>query len=385
VRIVLVVPGGVGADGVHAVIPALLSLVRRLSAGHDVLVVATDQVAEPASYRLEGAAVRALGRRRRGFLGRPGVTVAAISAIRAFRPDVIHAIWVGRSSTIAILGGALARVPVVASVGGGELVTLPRIAYGGARTWRGRGHAALALRRAAVVTAGSHWALGPVLRRRPDSRWLPLGAERDDPPDPPAALPPDSGPTPERPLRLVVAASINRVKGPEIVLGALARARASLGDAFRLEWLGADTLGGSTAGLARALGIDDVITLAGFQPHTAVRAAWRAADLAIQGSYHESQGVAVLEAAAAGITTVGTAVGLVAELDRADPPAAVAVPVGDAAALGDAIVALARDPERRARLGRAARTWADEHDADWTARTLESIYAEVARGRRASR
>ncbi|TAK00803.1 MAG: glycosyltransferase [Chloroflexota bacterium] len=384
-RIVLVVPGGVGADGVRAVIPALLSLVRRLSMRHDVLVVATDQVAEPASYRLEGAAILALGRRRRGLLGRPGATAAAISAIRGFQPDVIHAIWLGPSSTIAILGGALARVPVVASVGGGELVALPRIEYGGARTWRRRGHAALALRRASVVTAGSRLALEPLLVRRPDSRWLPLGAERDDPPDAPVALPPDSGPGPERPLRLVVAASINRVKGPELVLGAVARARASLGDAVRLEWLGEDTLGGSTAGLARALGIDRAVAFAGFQPHAAVRAAWRSADLAVQGSYHESQGVAVLEAAAAGVPTVGTAVGLVAELARTDPPAAVAVPVGDAAALGDAIVALARDPERRVRLGRAARAWAEEHDADWTARALASIYTEVTRGRPAGR
>jgi len=377
VRVVLVVPGGVGADGVHDVVPALLSLIRRLGAAHDVLVVATDQIAEADSYRLEGTRILALGRRRRGALGRLRLARAAISAIRTFRPDMIHAFWLGPQSTIAVVAGALSRVPVIASVGGGELVSLRRQGYGGARTWRGRGHAALALRSAAAVTAGSTSALDPVRWRRPEARWLPLGAERDEDPDePPVRLrDPEPGQT-DRPLRLLVAASINRVKGPDVVLGAVARARAR-GTNVELEWLGEDTLGGAANALARALGIDAAVTCLGFKPHGFVRNAWRTADLAIQGSYHESQGVAVLEAAAAGVPTVGTAVGLVADLARAEPAAAVAVPVGDAAALGDAIVALALDPDRRARLGRAARAWAEAHDADWTASEFTSLYAEV--------
>jgi len=124
-----------------------------------------------------------------------------------------------------------------------------------------------------------------------------------------------------------------------------------------------------------------VVALRGFRPHRLVLDAWRDADLAIQGSHHESQGVAVLEAAMAGVPAVGTAVGLVAELAVADPPAAVAVAVGDPAALGDAIAGLARNPERRARLGDAARAWALAHDADWTAAAFEAIYAEVVAGR----
>jgi glycosyltransferase involved in cell wall biosynthesis len=372
VRIVLVVPGGVGADGVHEVIPALLSLVRRLAGRHEVLVVATEQVTARPSYELQGGRVLALGRSRRGPIGRARVAWRAISAIRAFRPDIIHAFWLGPDSTISIIAGCLSRVPVVASLGGGELVSQPRIGYGGARTWRGRRHADLAVRLAAAMTAGSRSALAPLVRRRRDARWLPLGAER-------AAEARRSGDGPDDPVRLLVAASINRVKGPDVILGALVRARTALrADAgLSLDWLGEDTLGGSTTALARALGIDDVVRLRGFRPHAAVLAGWRSADLAIQGSYHESQGVAILEAAMAGVPAVGTAVGLVAELAAADPPAAVAVPVGDAAALGDAIVALALDPARRARLAEAARAWALAHDADWTAASFEALYAEV--------
>ena len=78
-----------------------------------------------------------------------------------------------------------------------------------------------------------------------------------------------------------------------------------------------------------------------------------------------------------GLPTVSTAVGLVAELATLDPPAAVAVRPGRPAELADAIAALIADPPGRARIGAAARAWAEAHDADWTAASFEAVYAEV--------
>jgi glycosyltransferase involved in cell wall biosynthesis len=382
-RIALVVPGGVGADGVHEVVPALLALIGRLAARHDVLVIATEQPSRAAEYELRGARIRCLGQLRSRPPGRIRVAAAALAGLRDFRPDIIHAIWLGPGSTIAVLASALLRVPVIASVAGGELVWLPRIRYGGAGTSRGRLHARLALSRAAAVTAGSIASLELVRRRRPDARWLPLGTEHAEPRGA-ARLPPGSTDEADgsgsHPFRVLVVASVNRVKGPDVVLGALARARATLLDGVALEWIGEDTLGGSGAALARALDVTDLARFRGLLDHRRVLEELRIADLLVQGSYHEGQGVAVLEAAMAGVPTVGTATGLVAELAAADPPAAVAAPVGDAAALGDAVVAVARDPERRARLGAAARTWALAHDADWTAATFEELYRTVRGG-----
>jgi glycosyltransferase involved in cell wall biosynthesis len=371
-RIAIVVPGGVGADGIHEVIPALLSLVARLAVRHEVVVIATDQVASPPAYELGGARILALGRHGRGPIGRLRLARRLWTSLRDFRPDLIHAIWLGPGTTLATLAGWRLGRPVVASIGGGELISLPRIRYGGARSWPGRWQARFALRRAAAVTAGSRSALAPVGSVRVDGRWLPLGAERIEE----ANLKVRTR-SPDDPIRLIVVASVNRVKGPEVVVGALARALPALDRQAHLEWIGEDTLRASSAALATALGLGEAVTFRGFRPHHQVLAALGRADIFIQGSHHESQGVAVLEAAMAGVPTVGTSVGLVAELAALDPPAAVAVPVGNPVALADAIVELALDDVRRGQLGGAAREWALDHDADWTAASFEALYAGV--------
>jgi len=51
------------------------------------------------------------------------------------------------------------------------------------------------------------------------------------------------------------------------------------------------------------------------------------------------------------------------------------VPPDDAPALARAIVATLRDPARRQRIGCAAQAWARAHDASWTARQFEQLYA----------
>ena len=82
----------------------------------------------------------------------------------------------------------------------------------------------------------------------------------------------------------------------------------------------------------------------------------------------------MLEAAVAGVPTVGTAVGHVADWA---PDAAVAVPVGDAEALADVLARLARDEAERLRLAEAAQTRALACDADATARLHQEVYARV--------
>lgn len=374
-RVALVVPGGVDRSGRERVIPALLWLIERLARRHELLVVALEQEAEPVRYPLLGAQVVNLGRvdirlpgARLG--GRFRRLLAALDQAVPF--DLIHGLWAGQAGLLAGLAGCWRRVPVVVSLGGGELARLPEIGYGGSLEWRGRARIALALHLAGTLTAGSRFALAPLASRYPEAQWVPLGVD--------AALfdaPVERLPGP--PWRLLHVASLNRVKDPETLLRALRRV-ADRQPGVELDWVGADTLGGEVQRRAEALGLGDNVRFYGFRPVDEIVPLYRRAHLYVQSSRHESQGVAVCEAAAAGVPTVGTAVGLVAELV---PDAALAAPVGDPEALAEGILALLADPPRRERLGHAAQAWACAHDADWTVAQFETIYRELATRSRA--
>ena len=62
---------------------------------------------------------------------------------------------------LAALVGRACKIPVILSIGGGEFAALPQIGYGGQSNWVSRRQIAYALRRAAIVSAGSRFALGP--------------------------------------------------------------------------------------------------------------------------------------------------------------------------------------------------------------------------------
>ena len=143
----------------------------------------------------------------------------------------------------------------------------------------------------------------------------------------------------------------------------------------RLEWFGGDTLNGTVEQKATTLGLADRIAFRGEQSSTQVAHALRSAHLHVMSSRHESQCVAVLEAALAGVATVGTRVGTVADLA---PHAALATPVADAEALAGGVAALLHDLPRRLALAEAAQRYARLHDASWTASMFTSLYRRIS-------
>jgi glycosyltransferase involved in cell wall biosynthesis len=368
VKIVVVAPGGFDRSGRERVIPALLWLAERLARRNDVHICTLDEREPPGSYPLLGATVHTFGRfaapagTRSLRLWRP--LMRRLAAIG--RPDVIHGLWAGASGVLAGLAGCRLGVPAVLSIGGGELVWLPEIGYGGRGSWRGRMQAALALRLARAVTAGSQYAARPLRGR--SVQIVPLGV---DVARFAAAAERPAGP----PWRLLHIASVNRVKDQPTLLRAL-RLIVDRAPCAQLDWVGEDTLSGAMQRLCGELGLLEHVRFHGFLATDEVAPLYRAAHLHLLSSRHESQAVVVGEAAAAGVPTVGTAVGVLPELA---PEAAWAAPVGDAEALAAGVLALLGDPPRRERMGRAAQAWARAHDADWTAARFEAIYGEVSK------
>lgn len=125
---------------------------------------------------------------------------------------------------------------------------------------------------------------------------------------------------------------------------------------------------------AHELGLDGVVTFAGYR-EDAPRIAG-SFDIFVQPSEREGLPIALIEAMALGRPVVATRVGGTPELVR-DGVDGILVPPRDPAALADAIIALLRDPERRVRMGEAARRRAAGFDIRNAVRRMQEVYEEI--------
>jgi glycosyltransferase involved in cell wall biosynthesis len=369
-KIGLIVPGGVDRSGRFFVIPVLLALIERLASRHEVVVISLDPNIQPSEYELLGARVVNLGLiKARTRLSWAAVTLRKLmSALRTAGGgfDLLHAFWVFPQGTLAVAAGSLLRVPVIVSIGGGELVWLPTIHYGGMRTLRSRITMSATLRSASAVSAPSMYATRPATRARADIQWIPTGVDT-------TIFRGSMERTCGAPWRLVHVAGLSEVKNQETLLRA-ARQVADVCPDIVLDCIGVDALNGRVQALARSLGIADIVRFHGVLTVDEIVPFYQKAHLFVQSSLYESMGAAVLEASAAGVPTVGTNVGIVAEMA---PGAALAVPVSDPNALARGIVELLENSPRREALALAAQDFARTYNADWTVAQFDGLYRRL--------
>lgn len=362
-KIALVVPGGVDRSGEYRVIPVLLALIERLARSHEVHVFALRQEEAPDQWPLLGATVHNIGD------GWPRLrAIAAIRAEHRRAPfDLVHAIFSGSCSWVAVLAAKWLGCPSLVHIAGGELVALHAIGYGGRRKWKGRLREAWTLRRADVITAASMPIIESLRALDLQAQRVPLGVNLRA--WPPLAPRPRGG----RTARLLHVASLNRVKDQPTLLRALA-ALIDRGVDVELDIVGVDTLDGEIQTLARELGLVSAVRFAGFKTQRELRPLMERADLLLMSSLHEAGPLVLLEAAVAGVPAVGTAVGHFVEWS---PRAALAVPLQDPGALADAVQQLLADDELRLRLAQEAQRRAILEDADCTAQTFETLYSRL--------
>jgi glycosyltransferase involved in cell wall biosynthesis len=367
VKIALIVPGGVDRGGTERVVPFLLWLIERLAARHELHVFALRQEPRPDRWELLGAAVHNVGARPR----RIRAVASILAEHRRGSFDVLHAHWAVPQGLVGALAKRVVRRPLVLGLAGGELEAIPECDFGGMRNARGRTWV-----RAALAAADRIVVPGPAMvedahRLGHRAEVVRLGVALDRWP----ARAPRRRAAGET-ARLLQIADLSLVKDQETLL----RAAASLvrsGVDFRLEVVGTDTLGGRVQELAHELGVADRVRFRGFLPHRELRPLVEASDLLIVTSRFEAGPVAPLEAAVAGVPTVGTAVGYVREWT---PDAGVAVPVADPEALAQAIGRVLADEDGRLALAAAAQRRALAHDADAMAAGFEAVYRSAAAG-----
>jgi glycosyltransferase involved in cell wall biosynthesis len=369
VKVAMVVPGGVDRSGTERVIPVLLAMIERVAAGHELHVFALTQEPAPATWPLLGATVHNAGTRRPSLRALRDV----LAEHRRGPFDVLHGVWVS-PGLVAGAAGRLLRRPVLLHMVGGDLAALPEIGYGLQRSRAGRLRLRAAAGLASHVTANSGYAVRLAAERGVAAERVPYGVSVRDWP----ALPPRRR-EPGAEARLLFVASLNEVKDPWTLVRAAAALR-ERGTDFRLDVIGGDTLGGAVQREAASLGLDGRVRFHGFMPQRELRPWMERADLLLVTSRHECGPIVALEAALAGVPTIGTRVGHLADWA---PDAAVPIPAADPGALADAVQALLGDEDRRLEVARAAQRRALADDADRAAARVLEIYRTLTtRGKR---
>jgi glycosyltransferase involved in cell wall biosynthesis len=263
---------------------------------------------------------------------------------------------------------------------GGELVGLADIGYGGQLVLTNRALTAFSLRASNCITIASSRGivrLEAMLGTRSSHRLVRLVWGVDptlvasiDPP-----LPLRGG------FRLVHVGSLIPVKDQTMLLHAFRRVRAVQKDAH-LHIVGGGPLRQSLESLAASLGLDKSISFHGPVRREDLAGYYRACHALVVSSRHEMQPVVALEAALCRLPIVGCDIGVVSDLA---PHAALAVPVGDDAAMSDALLSLVSE-QPRLTLGAAAHDWVRSSClASHTANQLMALYRDVRRTARESR
>lgn len=176
----------------------------------------------------------------------------------------------------------------------------------------------------------------------------------------PVAIPPAAAPPPGGPLRCVAVGRMDPMKGPLLAVEAFRRALAAWPD-LHLDWVGDGVLRAPVQERVRELGIEGHVTLHGALPHARVLEVLRRGHVFLHPSVvhgseprYDTCPVAVAEAMACGLPVVATRHGGIPE-QVADGLSGFLVDEYDAQGLADAIVALARDPGLREKMGEVGR------------------------------
>ena len=369
-RIAFVATGGFDENGRDHVIPVLLWLVERLARRHDVVVYVLRYLHAPRRYPLLGAMVHDLGRPR-GIVGQYRALRRALTVDGRF--DVIHAHWAMPAGLLAVAVGRRLGVPSVVTCDSGEFVACPSIGYGQQLRWQGRMGVAATTRMASRVIVCTQHQHSLAIEHGVRADVVPYGVDT-------RLFSPRSTFVDGPPFKLLHVASLNPVKDQSTLVRAVHELVARRID-LHLDIVGHDTMSGSLAALVGALELERQVTFHGFRPSGDLIPLYHSAHLFVLSSQHEAAGVVLLEAAACGVPVVGSAVGYLADWA---PSAATSVEPANPLALADAIQQLLKDRQRRDAQAVVAAGWAREHDADWTARTLEAVYHELLEDRHAA-
>jgi glycosyltransferase involved in cell wall biosynthesis len=186
---------------------------------------------------------------------------------------------------------------------------------------------------------------------------------------------PRATPGHDGPLRIICVARLAPVKRHEVLLHALALARAE-GVELEAELIGSGTLLDHLVDVADDLGLRDHVTFTGELPQAKIAKHLAGSSIFVLLSAWEGMPGSVLEAMAAGLPVVATDVTGIREVVR-DGETGLLVALDDPVGTAQAIERLARDPDLRARLGTTARASVESRTFDRVVEEKHKLYREL--------
>ena len=223
--------------------------------------------------------------------------------------DVIHSIWSGESGYIASLLSREFNIPMVTSIGGGELGEIPEIKYGSRLKFWQKKFVSRAFKRAKVIVTGSDYITNKIKQYYPyefhvKTVKIPFGVDEN-------LFYPVKKPRSGH-IKLINISSTFAVKSHIDLLKALKIVKEKYPD-VELDCYGKDE-DNILQKLADEMDLNQNVRINGFIEYEKIPNVLREAGIFVLSSLYESQNMAVLEAAFCGLPVVSTDVGVAPEI-----------------------------------------------------------------------
>lgn len=269
----------------------------------------------------------------------------AASHVKSFKPDLVHVHYAGGFG----LWGLAARFkPLLVSVWGSDVIDLPKKS-------NYRLVVKKILKRATHISATSKMLAKVTRELVPEAAEkisvIPFGVELPDLLDYPAPSP----------FKICFIKGNRSIYGPEVLLGAIAKARQAVPD-IELSWAGWGELTQRQKTLINEYDLGKCVKIVGVVSNNNIFRFLSEHHLMVMPSLKEAFGVAVLEASAAGRAVIASNVGGVPEVLQ-DGHTGLLIPPNDSDQLAEAIIKLANDKEMMKTMGENGRQFVQKNFA----------------------
>lgn len=282
--------------------------------------------------------------------------------------DLVHAHSTFPNGFCGLIFKYIFRVPVIVSLDGAEASMVPDIRFGDLQSSRRIRLNTWVVKNADVVTCLTQFQLADArkyLQAGSNTVVIPRGVDVD-------LFRFRRSFTPGRPIVFINVAYLSPVKDPVTLMRTFKILQREI-DCLLLH-VGNDYMAGTVQELASEIGIADKVRFCGHVGYEAMAGLYSNADVFLQTSRFESQGMAAVEAMASGLIVCGTNVGLLSDLSG---ECCVTVPPREPESLAAAVLTLLNDEPEIERIRRNARLWCEKHDLVSSTAALRNIYRNL--------